>query len=154
MFSLIYAWINGWVNNREAGDLRRYRAQYDVTVMIKTAFTSQCCRHRCLLQQQPSLLSQTTKSKSLRLLFFDGGSLCQKRNNHHQQGLYSLSGGRLAAISHEVTKPQNSCLDFSNHWYLAGTSAEALPRCLSNFRAIRSWHQQAITSINICLLLS
>ena len=26
MFSLIYAWINGWVNNREAGDLIRYRA--------------------------------------------------------------------------------------------------------------------------------
>ena len=27
------AWINGWVNNREAGDLRRYRAHYDVIVM-------------------------------------------------------------------------------------------------------------------------
>ena len=33
MFSLICFWINGWVNNREAGDLRRYRAHYDVTVM-------------------------------------------------------------------------------------------------------------------------
>ena len=32
-FSLICAWINGWVNNREVGDLRRYRAHYDVTVM-------------------------------------------------------------------------------------------------------------------------
>ena len=31
--SLIYASINGWVNNREAGDLRRHRAQYDVIVM-------------------------------------------------------------------------------------------------------------------------
>ena len=28
------AWINGWVNNREAGDLRRNRAHYDVTVML------------------------------------------------------------------------------------------------------------------------
>ena len=27
------AWINGWVNNREAGDLRRYRAHYNVIVM-------------------------------------------------------------------------------------------------------------------------
>ena len=26
-------WINGWVNNREAGDLRRHRARYDVIVM-------------------------------------------------------------------------------------------------------------------------
>ena len=33
MFSFICVWINGWVNNREAGDLRRYRAHYDVTVM-------------------------------------------------------------------------------------------------------------------------
>ena len=34
MFSLICAWINGWVNNREAGDLRRNRAHYDVIVMF------------------------------------------------------------------------------------------------------------------------
>ena len=34
MFSLICVWINGWVNNRGAGDLRRYRAHYDVTVMM------------------------------------------------------------------------------------------------------------------------
>ena len=33
MFTLICVWINGWVNNREAGDLRRNRAHYDVTVM-------------------------------------------------------------------------------------------------------------------------
>ena len=33
MFSLICTWINGWVNNREAGDLRRNRAHYDVIVM-------------------------------------------------------------------------------------------------------------------------
>ena len=32
-FSLICAWINDWVNNREAGDLRRDRAHYGVTVM-------------------------------------------------------------------------------------------------------------------------
>ena len=34
IFSLICVWINGWVNNREAGDLRRC-ACYDVIVMIK-----------------------------------------------------------------------------------------------------------------------
>ena len=33
MFSLICAWINGWVNNRKAGDLRGLRAHYDVIVM-------------------------------------------------------------------------------------------------------------------------
>ena len=38
MFSLICARINGWVNNREAGDLRRYRAHYDVIVMHTETF--------------------------------------------------------------------------------------------------------------------
>ena len=33
MFSLICVWINDWVNNREAGDLRRHRGHYDVNVM-------------------------------------------------------------------------------------------------------------------------
>ena len=33
-FSLMCVWINGWVNNREAGDLRRYRVHYDVIVMV------------------------------------------------------------------------------------------------------------------------
>ena len=32
MFSLICAWINGWVNNCEADDLRRHHAHYGVTV--------------------------------------------------------------------------------------------------------------------------
>ena len=34
MFSFICAWISGWVNNREVGDLRRHRAHYDVIVMV------------------------------------------------------------------------------------------------------------------------
>ena len=33
MFSLICGWTNGWVNKRDAGDLRRQSAHYDVTVM-------------------------------------------------------------------------------------------------------------------------
>ena len=38
MFTLICARINGWVNNREAGDLRRYRGHYDVSVMTMNDF--------------------------------------------------------------------------------------------------------------------
>ena len=34
MFSLICARINGWVNNGEAGDLRRYRVHCDVIVLM------------------------------------------------------------------------------------------------------------------------
>ena len=40
MFSLIYAWINDWVNNREAGDLRRQHGHYDVIVMMHFSNTS------------------------------------------------------------------------------------------------------------------
>ena len=45
MFSLICVWINGWINNRKAGDLRCYRAHYDVTVMNHHRF-EKCWRHR------------------------------------------------------------------------------------------------------------
>ena len=34
IFPLICAQLNGWVNNDEAGDLRRHWADYDVIVMI------------------------------------------------------------------------------------------------------------------------
>ena len=36
MFSLICTWTNDKVNNRDAGDLRRHRVHYDVTVMFQT----------------------------------------------------------------------------------------------------------------------
>ena len=42
IFSLICVWINDWVNNREAGDLRRHRAHYDAIVLTS--------RHNCLLK--------------------------------------------------------------------------------------------------------
>ena len=44
----ISAWINDWVNSREAGDLRRHRAHHDVTAMaicIKTYEDPQDCTH-------------------------------------------------------------------------------------------------------------
>ena len=40
MFSLICVWINGWVNSREVGDLRRHRGHYDVTVMHRFSHRS------------------------------------------------------------------------------------------------------------------
>ena len=36
IFSLICVWINGWVNNCGAGNLRRHRAHHDVIVMSPT----------------------------------------------------------------------------------------------------------------------
>ena len=39
MFSLICAWINDWLNNRQAGDLRLHRSHYDVNVIRPTFLT-------------------------------------------------------------------------------------------------------------------
>ena len=45
MLPLICVWTNAWVNNRDAGDLRRYRVHYDVTVMGYTyAHNNILCR--------------------------------------------------------------------------------------------------------------
>ena len=46
MLTLICARINGWVNNREASDLRCFRAHYDVIVMI----TIKTTRHHKLCE--------------------------------------------------------------------------------------------------------
>ena len=43
MFTLICARINGWVNNREAGDLRRHCAHYDVIVMCNPVIQKTLC---------------------------------------------------------------------------------------------------------------
>ena len=46
MFYMICTWLNGWVNNGEAGDLRRHRAHYDVTVMLQYKTTTKHIKAR------------------------------------------------------------------------------------------------------------
>ena len=49
MFTLICAQINDWVNNHEAGDLRRHLDHYDVSVMLSD-FSAHCVMtipHKC-----------------------------------------------------------------------------------------------------------
>ena len=61
MFSLMWAWINGYVNNREAGYLRRHRAHYDATFNIIFAIgnipysvTFICIPHKEHILTQPT----------------------------------------------------------------------------------------------------
>ena len=60
MLSLICTRINGWVNNGEAGDLRRHRAHYDVTVMNFKQFVlwihNGWCDHRSLVKVKVDIL--------------------------------------------------------------------------------------------------
>ena len=39
MFSLFCVWINSWVNNGEASDLRRHCTQYDICITAKLHFS-------------------------------------------------------------------------------------------------------------------
>ena len=64
VFSLICAWINGCVNNRETGDLRCHRALYNVTVMQ--------CLWPCLRKHIPCLWPYFRK-----LLRSASGNVCE-----------------------------------------------------------------------------
>ena len=70
MFPLICVWINGWVNNREAGDLRRYRAHYDVIVMNgdETLRELTCIYGDCGLPVEKSPLLKLDESTARRHL--------------------------------------------------------------------------------------
>ena len=83
MFSLIYRWTNGWVNNRDADDLWRHRARYDVTIMWRT----------WIELVDPKLQQNTTKHKP-RALF-----LRRSISGSYQSALFStvLVGTRSSA---------------------------------------------------------
>ena len=67
MFSLIYAWINDWVNNREAGDLRRQRGHYDVIVMCTWEDIVQINNNNLLELQEPLIHYNTNPACQGRL---------------------------------------------------------------------------------------
>ena len=64
MFPLICTWANTWVNNRDAGDFRRHRADYDVIVMSSP---------RALGTQ----ISQSPSALFLQLYFNNGDIPCK-----------------------------------------------------------------------------
>ena len=64
MFTLICARMGDWVNNREAGDLRRYLAHYDVIVMIGKRWWSAQNIQLCVLSWPPSLRQFRTNDQN------------------------------------------------------------------------------------------
>ena len=65
MFSLICTWINGWVNNREADDLRRLRTHYDVNVMNISVPTISRVHYCCVLSRIKPVLAIKIVAASL-----------------------------------------------------------------------------------------
>ena len=54
--------INSWVNNREAGNLRRFRAHYDVTVIKSKGLRTLCHEALCSMGCQRDIIVQIHKS--------------------------------------------------------------------------------------------
>ena len=66
MISLICAWTNGWVNNHEAGDLRRHRADNDFIVMNKVVSLAILMCHMFL---DRTAFAQSIETITLRVSF-------------------------------------------------------------------------------------
>ena len=75
MFSLIRAWINRWVNNRDTGDLRCYRAHYGVIVMSTHDVVWQFCLGNVERMTHNTLIRECVLH-TYRLLFWVQGPVC------------------------------------------------------------------------------
>ena len=86
MFTLICARINGWVNTREAGDLKRYRPHYDVIVML---FKTYYCRSSIMAWRIPVSNMFTGSSKKATALLSTVSSECaDQRSKIHLLAKY------------------------------------------------------------------
>ena len=65
MISLIGAWINDRVNNREAGDLRRHRAYDNIIVMVRKHIDDCKCPSFCMYLRPLLTLIPTWLSKHI-----------------------------------------------------------------------------------------
>ena len=99
MFTLICVRINGWVNNREADDLRRYRGQYDVTVM-STLFSVRINNHmpskNVFVITYPPKLCRWSLDWLIHLTLYDGCNY------------FSMLGIKLIHVSKMVKKEHKS----------------------------------------------
>ena len=118
-------WIIGWVNNRQAGDLRRHRSHYDV-IVIQINFTgagaNYCLHLYHLITREVNLLdlSKTQQSSNCQ---------CFQRNVQYypDSKVHGANMGPtwvLSAPDGPHVGPMNLAIRvvhyvvFTNHWYL------------------------------------
>ena len=92
MFSLICARINGWVNNREAGDLRRYRAHYDVIVMKSEIFKQDEYLIRSIS------LESLHKTSLIISYFFHAMAWCRQATSHCMNNIEQALWHQIASL--------------------------------------------------------
>ena len=112
MFSLICASINDWVNNREAGDLGRHHAHYDVIVIYWLSYKSnykyfrifsvivQCSSFEILSLLRPMMRDHSKRPLNLR-------TKSQKRLKSRQrlcvlECYFVHFGGKLGPLKYSV----------------------------------------------------
>ena len=79
--SLICAWTNGWVNNRDAGDLRPHSDHYDATVMSrKQSITVYRSAHTIYCEWYGLIVSAGSSWKLLRAWCQTGTMTCHLQN--------------------------------------------------------------------------
>ena len=84
MFSLICAWINVWLNNRVASDLRRHRAHYDVHVMHSChIFPWLCAWSGCTIIFCQELHRDTRKRKLFCFDYYCESMICANNWVHY-----------------------------------------------------------------------
>ena len=113
MFYLICVWINGWINNGEAGDFSRHRAHYDVTLI------GICLCIELWNPDLPECFSFTRivlkPELSVRIRPIHGfwcpcitrlsvkGTLCARAHTH----THTLDNGLMTAITSHQSHPRN-----------------------------------------------
>ena len=100
MFSLIGAWANGWTINRDAGDLRRNRAHYDVTVMCSYHIDFESCPEWII----GSFTSVVYQDVQMTVGAVNRGKYCWKVNSKFQWNTHMISCAQFYC-SYIITSP-------------------------------------------------
>ena len=93
---LICVWINDWINNREPGDLRRYRAHSDVIVMTEydeikqllmiKKYTCHACWQSTELSMPRKLITISIIPKEFFLDWFNAGNIVNNYTGNNDCG--------------------------------------------------------------------
>ena len=105
----MYAWANGWTNSRDAGDLRRHGANYDVTVLQPR--NNKVCSKRYKRRQPTGIL--ILAASSLRAI-----SVCE---NSHIWGTkidasLALWRGQMTVMVYRITGQLSVCSRVCSDW--------------------------------------
>ena len=150
MFSLICVWMNDWVNTREAGDLRRHRAHYDVIIMSAkdTTQTPIICFRECDRFQRfiPQYLTHWGRDKmaaSFRTTFWNAFSsmkMYELRWRFHFYMLYKFKKflvyvsfvSRLNTLTHHNISPTFGRFQWGLRGYIQNVGVLDNSLCICN----------------------